>query len=211
LIVKKERDGDYYILSERKQESPSWFVSDTKILNAVDKPLGLITWDTEGFLRFASTISNTTASTTADEGFQTILWACAQSGLNLLDERTVEAVFGRVIDQELLSFNEQKEFYVEHLGPAYGISPEAIIAQVRPSNKYWAMNQLNAELARKAEERRIIAEAASEAAIRRATFAEKELAKVEKFRGLMEAKKKKGLKIAKKQKAKSAKKKKKRR
>ncbi|HVS83395.1 MAG TPA: SIR2 family protein, partial [Pyrinomonadaceae bacterium] len=206
LIVKREREGAYYVLSDQGEESPSWFISDTWRLNRVDKPLGTLTWQTEAFLRFASTISNPTADAkTADEAFQTILWGCAQAGLSLLDERTIDAV----IDQDKLNIVEVRQAYKDNLSSKYGESPEKLLAQARPSNKYWAMIQLSNELARKAEERRELAEALAQTAIRQASLAEKELSKVARFREQMEARKKKGKRIARKQKAKRSKKKKK--
>ena len=59
MIVKRERSGDYYVLSECGKQSPAWFITSTSLLNKVE-PGAMITWRPEAFLSFASTLTPTT-------------------------------------------------------------------------------------------------------------------------------------------------------
>ena len=210
-IIKHEREGQYYINSKSQHRSPAWFISNTSILNIIDKKSNAVTWQPDAFLRFASTLSKIADEPSSDRAFQTLLWACAQTGLTLLDEQTVIAAMGGIIDQVTLSISEQRQLYTDTLRDKYGESPEAVLARVSPINRPLAAIQLANEMAQEYDERRQQAEAAATAAVKRASIAEKELEKVERFRIKMETKKAQSRRNTRKQRAKQSSKRKKKR
>jgi hypothetical protein len=206
LIISHERNGEYYVLSRPGEHSDAWFISDTSILNITHQDIGVITWPTVGFLRFASTLSATTDQRAADRAFQTLLLNCARSGLNILDENSITRVFGSRIEQETIELSEELQVYSEVIEEKYGDPPETVLRRVPPENRSLAAVQLANEAAQTQQERIEMLEAANQAAIKRAEDAEKRLARLAKFEQQMEVKKQKGKRIVRKQKAKKTKK-----
>jgi hypothetical protein len=191
IIVKKEREGLYYVISDEKQPSASWFISATSMLNIVEEGKR-ITWQPEAFLRFSSTLCDVSESQSADYAFETLLLGLAQSGLNLLDEDMLARVFGTAIDQTKLSIDELRQSYHDTLEEKYGEAPDSVIARLTPSYRPLALIQLTNEVQQVAEYKQQIAEETTRKATKRAEAAEKELERVRKYR----------LKLAKKQSAK---------
>lgn len=118
IIVKKERNGNYHLISKCGEKSPAWFISHTSILNIIE-PGTRITWQPESFLSFASTLAPLADSKSSDQAFETILWGLAQSGLNVLDEKAVIGVFGGAIDQATLNIKELRKAYEDTLSQKY--------------------------------------------------------------------------------------------
>lgn len=116
-------------------------------------------------------------------------WGCAQSSLNLLDERTITHVMGGLIDETRISIQEEREAYEENLGSKYGEPMEAVLSSIKPMNRPLAAIQLAHEITQKQEHRRQQAEQLTAAATKRAIAAERKLAEVEKFRAQMDARK----------------------
>lgn len=191
LVVEKERAGIYGAL--KNSESPAWFISETSILNAVHKEAQRITWQPEAFLRFVGTLSAAPAKAEAEEAFDTLLWALAQSGVNVLDDGTVERVFGGVIDQARLTIEEQHEAYEAVLGTKYGEPIDVVLRRVAPSQRPLAALQLAHERAAKELELRTVAEAAVRDAKRSLSAAQRQLAELEQFRRKREAKQRKAV------------------
>ena len=88
-IVRKERAGYYYMLSEEGEQSDSWFISETSILNVVVDGIR-ITWQPEAFLRFTSTLFPTIDEQATEQAFEILLLELAKSGINLLDEKSLK-------------------------------------------------------------------------------------------------------------------------
>lgn len=201
IIVLRERKGIYYVLSEKGQSSHSYFISGTSILNAIEEG-EKITWQPDSFLRFASTLSPTIDSEAADEAFETLLWNLAQSGLSLLDEKEISAVFGGIIDQASLDILEQREMYAKTIEEKYGEPLESVMQRVKPMYRPLAAIQIAHEMAQVQEDRFNKEKIRADVESKRADTAKKKLEEVEHFRKKMEAKK------AKKKKHKKGKKKK---
>jgi hypothetical protein len=200
VIIQEERDGNYYILSDEGKNSPAWFISNTSMLNILIETGQPITWRPEAFLSFTTTLAQPSDSKSTERAFEAILWGCAQSGLNLIDDRIIADVFGGAIDQAALSLSEQEELYESTIGEKYGEPLKSVLARVNPANKLLATIQLTNEISIVREERLKQTQAIADAALRRANIAEKNLAEVEKYRAEMEARKKRGQRIARKQK-----------
>lgn len=180
-IVKRERDGDYYINSEKGHKNNSWFISYTSILNMID-PSNHITWPPQAFLSFASTLCNATDAELANQSFNRLVLGLAQSGLNLLDNDTIARVFGSVIDQAKLNIEQLRQEYQETLQSKYGEPIESVLARVNPAQYPLAAMQLANEVAITEGERRRIAEKQANEATQRVDELQKELRKVEKYR-----------------------------
>jgi len=200
LIVKNERDGKYYMLSAKDIPSPSWFISQTSVLNIIDPDL-VITWSPAAFVQFSSSLIRTPPNTF--EAFQTILMNIAQSGISLLDDKVISAAFGGVIDEIHLNLKEQKEKYQASLGAKYGESIEAVLDRLPLRYQPLAAVQLADERAQVEEEKRISAEKDKINAEKKTESMEFELRKVEKFRIKMQKKKQVAKSKDKKQKARS--------
>ena len=203
MIVKRERDGSFYIISDQNTESPSWFISRTSILNTIEEDTK-ITWQPEAFLGFASTLSLPADMSTvaSDWAFETLLWNLAQSGLNLLDEKIINGVFGGIIDQATIKISEQRKIYKETIEEKYGESIESVMGRLHPSDRPLAAIQLANEMAQSEAIRAKQSEGRMSEESKRADIAEKKLKEVERYRKKMEAKKDKGRRKAKKQKSK---------
>lgn len=191
LIIGGERDGQYHILSTTGQSSPAWFISSTSLLNAVAARESAmperITWQPEAFLGFVSTLVPALAASSAEGAFERLLWSFARSGVTLLDEATVQAVFGGVIDEATLAITEQRELYNQTVAAKYGESPEAVLGRMRPSARPLAALQLEKEMAQVREGQVVKLQREKLAQQDRAKKAEGELAKVDRFRKRMQA------------------------
>ncbi len=188
IIVKNERAGVYHAISDEGQESSSWFLSSTSMLNIVEEQ-ARITWQPEAFMRFSSTLCEATDSESAEQSFEALLLGLAQSGVNLLDEDIIARVFGSTIDQAKLSIDELHEAYHDTLEQKYGESPESVVARLAPSYQPLAVIQLASEVAEAASRREKVAVEIEREATKRAEVAEKKLERVRKYRLKMEAKK----------------------
>lgn len=200
IIVKKEREGLYYVISDEKQPSASWFISATSMLNIVEEGKR-ITWQPEAFLRFSSTLCDVSESQSVDYAFETLVLGLAQSGLNLLDEDILARVFAAAIDQTKLSIDELRQSYHDTMEEKYGEPPDSVIARLPLSYRPLALIQLTNEVQQVAEYKQQIAEEAERKATERADVAEKELERVKKYRLKLEAKRQRAKLRARKQKS----------
>ncbi|HLA77169.1 MAG TPA: SIR2 family protein [Vicinamibacteria bacterium] len=187
LVIKHERDGSYRALEEG-QQTKAWFVSETSILNKLEPGLR-ITWQAEAFLRFASTLAPGQPVASADAAFETLVWAIARSGVNMVDEKSVETVFGGLIDAASLTLEEQRELYHETLEAKYGAPASAVLERVPTKARPLAAVQLLRELLAKQEESSKTARAALEEERKRAAKAERTLRELEALRKKLEARK----------------------
>lgn len=208
VIIKREREGDYNVLSDKGIGSPAWFISHTSILNLLE-PSSKITWQPEAFVSFVSTLSHASDSNSANQAFETLLWGFAQAGVSLLDDKMLVDTFGGIIDQATLSLKEQQELYDNTVFEKYGESAERVLERISPLNRPMAAAQLLSEMTQIESKKKEIALKAAADALARACSAEKKLAEVERYRRKMEVKRASGKRKAKKQSAKSKKKKKK--
>ena len=181
VIVKNEREGCYHILSEPGEHSPSWFISDTSMLNIVE-PGDRITWQTGSFLRFASSIFPSISDQLTDKAFAILLLEFAQSGVSLVDDNMFESVFGGIIDQSTIDIKEQHQLYEETIGNKYGENPEEVMSRIPALYRPLASFQLQAEMAKIALKRQEQAEEFRKAETNRANIAEKELSKLTKLK-----------------------------
>ncbi len=182
-IVQKEREGEYYIISEQRQESPAWFISYTSILNLLAPEQNtMITWQPEAFLSFASTLCDLSQPELVEHAFGTILLGLAQSGLNLLDDDTIARVFGAGIDQAKLNIEALRQEYRDVLQSKYGEPLDHLLARISPPYYQLAAIQLATEIAEAEAERRRHAELEARRAAKLAESSEKRLQQLEKFR-----------------------------
>lgn len=208
IITKNEREGQYHMLSEPDALSDAWFISNTSILNLLEKNSNPVTWQPDAFLKFSNTLSKPTEEASSDKAFQTILWSCAQSGLSLLDEDTVATVLGEAIDQATVSLVQERQRYTETIGVKYGEPIEAVLSRLSPVNRPLAAIQLANEMAQasdkqrhRAEEQATRATEVARSALKKASDIEKKLAEVEEFKRKMDAKKAQSKRNKRKQKA----------
>lgn len=181
LIIKKEKEGQFYVLSNKGEKSPSWFISQTSILNLIEDN-HKITWQPEAFINFVSTLYPSSSSTTSDNAFETILWSIAQTGLSILDDKIVSKVFGGIINQANLKFKEQEQIYEQNLSEKYGEPVDSVLKRVSLPKRPIASIQLTYEALQVEAEKR---EAAEKEAAQQKTLvkkAEKELQAVERYR-----------------------------
>lgn len=208
IIVKREREGKYYIMSECGYKSPSWFISHTSILNFIENG-SRITWQPEAFLRFASTLSPTSDSQSANQAFETILWGLAQSGLSVIDENIVTSLLGDVIEQAEIDTDEMRQLYENTIAQKYGESRESIMKRVSAIQRPLVAIQLANEMAQAEAQKRVQVEMARADEAKRAKRTEKELQELDRFRKKMNAKKERGKRKSRKQQSLSKKKKRK--
>lgn len=189
IVIAGERDGVYHILSLPTERSAAWFISSTSLLNVVAaRDIGQatrLTWQPEAFLGFVSTLVPMVPDSSAEGAFERLLWTFARSGVTLLDEGTVQAVFGGIIDQATLAIAEQRELYEATLANKYGESPEEVLARVRPSDRPLAALQLEKEMGQTRERQLTLIAKAARIDKTRADEAERELDKVAKYRRKM--------------------------
>lgn len=180
-IVKRERDGDYYIISEPGTKSSAWFISHTSILNIVQSGM-VITWQPQAFLSFASTLCAVPAADLAAQAFDGLLLGLAQSGLTLLSDETLALVFATVIDQARLDMEELNSAYQETLHTKYGEPLGKVLERVPAPYHPLAVTQLAAEIIQTETNRRLVAEKIAKEAEERVRRSESELEKVRKYR-----------------------------
>lgn len=207
-IIIKEREGLYNILSQRGEKSTAWFISSTSLLNSIENTR--ITMQPEAFFKFSQTLSTSTSDISADRAFDIILWGIAESGVSILDEDLLANVFGGVIDYASISDESTRKSYEEMLEVKYGESKESILARIRPVDRPMAALQLANEIFQKEAKIRIQAQMAADEANKRASSAEKELDRLNKFRLRSLRKQQENARIAKQRKAGRQKNKKKR-
>lgn len=208
LIIKKEREGLYNIISEPETASPSWFISDTSILNIIDHGT-IITWQPESFVRFILSLAPIGDDVSADCAFESLLLSIARSGVSIIDDQAISMVFGGVIDQSRLNIREQRQQYQEALESKYGEPMEKVLQRLPPRYQLLAAIQLAEERAQAEAARREKAEKRSEESSRHAKSLEKDVQNLEKFRKKMDEHKERARRKARKQKSGNPKKKKK--
>lgn len=189
IIVQRERNGKYNILNNTMTNSSAWFISSTSVLNLIGSEK--ITWQPEAFLRYSATLSLGIDGLSAERAFDTILWSLAQSGLNLLDDKIINSVFGGVIDQSVISSDSIDQLYEQNLAIKYGESRENVLKRINPKDRPMAVIQMANENAQIEIEKRKLAEEANVEATKRAKKAENELEKLQYYRKKLLIKKKK--------------------
>jgi len=190
VVVLRERDGRYHMLSAEGDNSPAWFVSQTSILNTISNGQR-ITWQPEAFMRFAATLAPAADQEAADRAFETLLWSLVQSGVVVLDDRIATDVFGGIIDQARLTITEQRAAYEKSLANKYGEPIEKVLERVAPLQQPLAALQLAHELAAKESRLRETAQVSAAEANKRAKAAESELAELQEYRQKLKEKQQK--------------------
>lgn len=180
-IINKEREGKYFILRGIEEPSDAWFISDTSMLNAIENGLR-ITWQPEAYLRFTSTLFPAVASESSDQAFEILLTELAKSGINLLDEKVIESVFSKLIDQAELNVSQQRSVYKQLVGDKYSDDPVHVMSRIAPIHRPLAAVQLANEVSRSAIERQQHADNYVERTRLELEKAKQKLAKVEKYR-----------------------------
>lgn len=201
VIIREERDGHYHIISDENEKSPAWFISDTSMLNVIESGLR-VTWQTEAFLRFSSTVFPQIDGNASDIAFQSILLSLAQSGVSLLEDNVIENIFRGIIDQATINMNEQREIFQQLLSKKYGTSPDKIFESMPKGSRPLIAVQLANELASAAASKEKNATEIARKAIVRAEKAESDLMKVAKYKQKLQEKKAKRLKKSRKNKSK---------
>lgn len=192
LIIKKERDGSYNVISEPRTQSPSWFVSDTSVLNILD--LGTITWQPESFVRFILSLGPTKEEAVIDCAFESLLLTIARSGISIISDQAISRVFGGVIDQAQVNIQEQRQLYQECLEEKYGESVESVLGRLPARYQPLVALQLAEERVQAETERRKRAEEQNAESTRRNKALEKDLKGLERFRKKQKDKQKKAAK-----------------
>ncbi|KAA0229616.1 hypothetical protein EDS67_11335 [candidate division KSB1 bacterium] len=180
VIIANELDGKYYIISQKSEKSPAWFISNTSMLNLLE-PGKRITWQPEAFVRFTTTLYHMDEPTSASRAFETILWGIAQLGVSVLDEETIAKVFSSTIDQTKIDISEQHELYERNLADKYGESIESVIERLSPAKRQLAALQLAHQATQAEAERRKVAEREAAENKSRAKRAESQLKDVKKY------------------------------
>jgi len=181
VIVLREREGVYQAISDRETGSPAWFISATSSINLLDRSRR-ITWQPEAFMGYVRTLVGSEASLSAETAFEAVLWAVAQSGLQVIPDAVLESVFGRVIDQDTLQMEEQRETYARVLGDKYGEHPDDVIRRLPMADRLAAASRMNRELVdRQAQDLRV-AQARNAESERRARAAESTAADLTAFK-----------------------------
>lgn len=181
IIITNEIGGKYYIISQKMEKSPAWFISNTSMLNLLE-PGTRVTWQPEAFVRFTTTLYHIEEPSSGSHAFETILWGIAQLGLSILDEDIIAKVFSTPIDQTKISRIEQLELYEKILSDRYGESPESVLKRLSPAKRQLAALQLAHQAVQVEAEKRRAAELEAAQNKSRAQRAEAELKDVEKYR-----------------------------
>jgi hypothetical protein len=150
VITTQERLGKYYMLSEPNERSLAWFISQTSMLNSIDDVR--ITWQPEAFLRFSTTLAPDLGSQSANRAFELLLFNFTQLGVSLLDDKTLQLVFGGVIDQALLDAREMRAKYEELLSEKYSETPDDVLKRLKPIYRPAGVIQLQNEILTKQSE-----------------------------------------------------------
>jgi hypothetical protein len=202
IVIQKERAGKLHILSSAPTRSEGWFISHTAILNSLCGDGSRITWSPESFLRFTEGLATGAASSEparADRMFETLLWSVAQSGLSLLDQNTVDAVFGSGGDQCVLNISQQRDQYARLLESKYGAAPDKVLEKVPRADQPLAALQLANELAQAEKTRADSAARESGELRKRLKQADRDLARLSRYRKKAAEKAAKGKRKARKQ------------
>ncbi len=186
-IVKKERSGNYHILTDEGVYSNSWFISETSMLNAIVNG-ARVTWQPDAFLRFTSTLFPALDAQASEQAFEILLLELAESGINLLDETIIENVFSGLIDQAELSIAEQRSIYQQTIGYNYSEDPSLVNSRMMQIYKPLASIQLSNEMAKDAGERQKQAGMIVQKAKAEVDKANLELSKVKKYRTKLQRK-----------------------
>ena len=81
IIVDKEREGVFNILCPTSAKKPAWFISDTSILNTINRSRKM-TWQTSAFLRFALTVFPQSSNELYRSTFDSFLMDLSQAGVS---------------------------------------------------------------------------------------------------------------------------------
>lgn len=181
VIVLGERTGHFHMLSDERQKSNAWFISETSGLNKV-APGQRITWRPEAFLRLLATLAPTIDQAAADKAFEALVWSLAQSGITVLDDRVVAQVFGGVIDQAKLTIQNEHVGYEKVLASKYGEPMDSVMNRVPPSQQPLAALQLANERSAKEAELRSFAQKTAEEATKQLAVAKAELRQLARFK-----------------------------
>jgi hypothetical protein len=199
VIVDRERDGSFHMLSREAERTSAYFVSSTSLINVLSPHR--VTWQPEMYLQFANSMLSDYTAATGNRAFDLTLWSLAQSGVTVLDESTVRAVFGGVVDQSALIPEDQQQAYESLLEDKYGEPRDAVLARVPYSDRGIAEIQLANELLDRQGRALTTAEESARASdlratneTRRATKAEATLAKVAKYKQKLDDKQARGVK-----------------
>jgi hypothetical protein len=180
-VVLGERIGRYHILTEPDVPSPSWFVSATSVINALNRKAP-ITWQPEAFLAFVGTLVPSATAVSSDRAFEVILSSITESGLNPISEETIAATFGSVIDQATVELADQRDALITTLGGKYGEKPDEVLRRLPPSRRLIATIQMSNELVSTQREQLRAAQERGSQAARRADRAEQELSGIGRLR-----------------------------
>jgi len=181
MVINKERSGEYHIISDSGEISPSWFISDTSMLNFFSNSLR-ITWPSISFINFANSLFSNMKDGSVDRSFETLVYELSRSGINLLDDRIIETVFSNVIDQTKINLLEQRGIYERTLSEKYGEDPELLISRMSSIYRPMAIIQLLSEMAVNATENENTAKEQLQKSQAREKQAITDLRKVEKYR-----------------------------
>jgi hypothetical protein len=203
LVVLKERGGKYHMLSSVGQSSPSWFISQTSMLNLLSRD-GTITWQPDAFLRFASTLYPCSDPRAADRAFEVLLIAFTEVGASTLDDKTLLATFGGVVDQASIALEEAKVLYDNVLGWKYGESVASIVSRLPPMQRPLASLQLAKETIQVQMDKSKYAEQRAATAEYRAASAEKKLQNLEHIERMISKKRREREIVSRKKKARKA-------
>ena len=181
IVIGKERSGVFHVLSSIAQPGAAWFISHTAFLNTFSKDRSRITWRPESFLRFTeglSTAGATSDSNRADRFFQALLWNCTHSGLSVLDQKTIQAVFGSVANNYALQLGKQRQYYSQILAAKYGEDPIDVVARIARPDQPLAAMQLANEASQAEKERAVVLAQEAERLRKGLKEAEQKLARV---------------------------------
>jgi hypothetical protein len=202
IVIQKERVGIFNILSNSVVPNEGWFISHTRILNALCRDGSRVTWPPESFIRFTESLSMDSVpsdSVHANCMFETILWSISQSGLDLLDQKAIDAVFGSLGDQFVISINQQRNNYSRVLEKKYGSPIDKVFEKIPKADQPMAALQLANEIAQKEQARADLIAHESGELKKRLKDADHELARLNRFRKKAAAKAAKGKRKARKQ------------
>jgi len=199
VAVTKERDGTYHILASPGTNSPAWFVSQTSMLNLL-QPGSPITWQPEAFIRFATTLAPSTDPQSANRAFEILLMAFTQVGATLVDDKTLKAAFGGVIDAASLSIDTVAAEYEEVLAWKYGESAQAVLERLPLASRAMGAIQLANEIALAQSDKAKAAQARAEFEAQRAEAAQSKLARLDRVERSIKEKRRKAEEKARKRK-----------
>lgn len=104
-------EAEIFVLCEGGQAA---FLSQSGILELIDRDLPRITWNPESIYRFLATFSITAPSDNLV--YQTIMQDFSYSGFDIVNQNTLREYFSGTIRQALMSLDEEKERYESAIG-----------------------------------------------------------------------------------------------